>query len=66
MGNVSNKYYCCVSDSHFNKSEDAEHINSKNEIEKEPFKIAEQLIDRGASFMSDYSPRKHSKNGNAD
>ena len=39
-----------------------ETITSKNELEKEPFKIAEQLIDTCKSIMSDYPPRKYSKN----
>ena len=62
MGNLHISHHCCIHDSSFNKSEDKETINSKNEWEKEPFKIAEQLIDTGKSIMSDYSPRKYSKN----
>jgi hypothetical protein len=64
--NLSAHNHCCITDSQFKKQDDAEHINSKNQIEKEPFKIAEQLIDTGASLISDFSPsRQHSKNTNA-
>ena len=59
MGNLHISHHCCIHDSSFNKSEDKETINSKNEVEKEPFKIANQLIDTTKSFMSDYSPRKN-------
>ncbi len=61
MGNISTNHYCCIHESNFHKNKDKETIDSKNEIEKEPFKIAEQLIDTGKSIMSDYSPRKESK-----
>ena len=66
MGNLHISHHCCIHDSSFNKSEDRESINSKNELEKEPFKICEKLIDTGKSIMSDYSPRKESKNSTVD
>jgi len=61
MGNVLNiNYHCCIHDSKFKDDcKDKEHIET---IEQKALNIGDKTIHGIESFITDISPRKHSKN----
>ena len=67
MGGVVNMDYttqCCIHDSKFKDAvENKENIET---IEKEAMKLGGVAIERASSFISEFSPRQHSKKSNAD
>ena len=65
MGGVINtNTYCCIHDSTF--KDDCKDKDNIETIEQKAMSMGDKTIDKIESFITDISPRKHSKNSNAD